>query len=820
MLNLFKNIIMKVKNKIINAPILVSTIICFIIFQLVPYIGLSQSYKILVQKGNEFYNAKSYLEAQRYYSEALKKKDSDLEVVVKLGESLWRCNKIYEANKIFNSIVNARNLPPSFYLYYGQSLRSAGNYREAKNQFVNYSQINQTLGDHFINSCDWALRNGNKSDEFNVSIAGFNSKEADFSPVYVNGKIIFSSLRNSKIQNFQIDNLSSQPISLPQPIYFQGINQPLAHFSLSKDQSFIAFSQINAKKNVRLIPESGFSSKLKWGNYTFDNVNYAVNEIGISLNQGLSQFGYPFFSKDGNSLYFSSNMEGGFGGMDLYVIYREGSNWTDPINLGPKVNSQGDEISPFLQGKTLYFSSNWHPGFGGYDIFNVSIKENNDWSDITNLGLPLNSPFDEFDFMSIGNNGYFTSNRTGGLGAEDIYNYKKKSAGLILKIVNALDGMPVSDVKIAWGACQSADKPAILTNILGVYNLNENLNTPCALTFSKEGFSTKTFSITSSILEAEELTVPIIRLGEIYLGQVFDVQSKRPIADVNVSVENLLNNQKMYSQSSSNGVFEFALKPNATYKLSFLKEGFTSFSKIVKTTLDGRDRTILGESFLTKGNGNVSESELKDNLNKGLSIQIVALTNTPPSNQFSDLWSIADIYVKREDNQVKIRMGVFKTQQEVLQALERVKQNGYPQAFIVEETNGPGFTNLVPVEMVEVEKPKVIIKPPPQTVLPNPQIETPKVKTDEPNLTFDSSVKYKIQLVALRDTRFFDAKMINHLGIIKEYKKPNNITAKVIGDYSENNVKQVLNEIRLAGFKDAYIVREINGELIPVPGMK
>jgi hypothetical protein len=62
--------------------------------------------------------------------------------------------------------------------------------------------------------------------------------------------------------------------------------------------------------------------------------------------------------------------------------------------------------------------------------------------------------------------------------------------------------------------------------------------------------------------------------------------------------------------------------------------------------------------------------------------------------------------------------------------------------------------------------------------------------------------------------------MINHLGIIKEYKKPNNITAKVIGDYSENNVKQVLNEIRLAGFKDAYIVREVNGELIPVPGMK
>jgi tetratricopeptide (TPR) repeat protein len=813
---------MKVKNKIINAPVLVLTIICFIIFQITPNNGVAQSYKSLVQKGNEFYNSKSYAEAHKYYSEALKKKDKDLEVVVKLGECFWRCNKIYEANVIFNSISNERNLPPSYYLYYGQSLRSVGNYREAKNQFIKYSQINQIIGDHFVNSCDWALRNGSKSDEFNVSIASFNSKDADFSPVYTHGKIIFSSLRNAKIQNFQIDYLPSQSISTPQPILFQGVNHSLAHFSFSKDQSFIAFSQMNVKKSIRLIPESGFSSKLKWGNYTFDNSNYSINEMALSLSQGLSQFGYPFFSKDGNALYFSGNMEGGYGGMDLYVMYREGSNWTEPINLGPKINSQGDEISPFLQGKTLYFSSNWHPGFGGYDIFSVSLKENNEWSDISNPGLPLNSPFDEFDYLSIGNNGYFTSNRSGGLGAEDIYTFKKKSSGILLKLINALDGMPVSDVKIEWGNCQSPDKPAMLTNILGLFTLNENLNVPCTLIFSKEGFSTKSVLLNQSNLEAEEITIPIIRLEEIYLGQVFDIKTKRPIPDVEVVIENLASNLKMNSLSSSNGVFEFALRPNSTYKLSFIKSEYTNFSKIVKTTSDGRDRTILGESFLSKENGNVLIKEGNADLNKGLSIQIVALTSTPPANQFSDLWSIADIYVKREDNQVKIRMGVFKTQQEVLQALERVKQNGYPQAFIVEETNGPGFTNLVPVEMVEIEKSKETITPKPPTTVtpPSNQPVVTKPKKDEPNVPFDSSVKYKIQLVALRDTRFFEANKINHLGTIKDYKKPNNITAKVIGDFTENNVRQILNEIRLAGFKDAYVVKEVNGELIAVPGLK
>ena len=811
MLNFLKNNIMSDKFKIINAPIFVTNIFCIIIFQAFPIFGLAQSYKSLVQKGNEYYDNKSYAEAQNFFAEALKKKNNDLEVVVKLGECLWRCNKMYEANGIFSSIINGRNLPPSFYLYYGQSLRAAGNYREAKNMFLKYSQINQNIGDNFVNACDWAMTNGNKSDDYIVTNAGFNSKEADFSPVSSQGAIIFSSLRNAKIQNYKAENYSAQKLSLPQPVSFMGVNNSLAQISFSSSQPFIAYSHWTIKKNSRLIPESGLKSKIKWGNYQLENNSYSINELPFSINQGLANYGYPFLSNDGNALYFSSDMEGGYGGMDLYVIYREGSNWTAPINLGPKINSQGDEISPFLKGKSLFFSSNWHAGFGGYDIFSVNLNENNEWSVVNNMGLPINSPFDDFDFMTLNNSGFFTSNRTGGLGAEDIYSFKKSSAGIVLKVVNALDGLPVSEVKIEWGNCMPSNKPAMLTNIIGYYSLTENINIPCTLTFTKEGFSSKKVTLTQANIDAEEITIPLIRLGEIYLGQIFDNQTKLPLGEVEVQIENLSNTSKMNAQSSSNGVFEFALKPNTSYNLTVKKDGYLNYSKIIKTTLDGRDRTILGETFLTKGNNN-SSPDPKESLNKGLSIQISALTSTPPANQFSDLWRIADIYVKREDNQVKIRMGVFKTQNEVLIALERVKQNGYPQAFIVEETNGPGFTNLVPIELVEIDKPIEITKPSTPAEVQKPTMaETP---------TSSATVRYKIQLAALRDTRFFDAKKVAHLGTIKDYQKPNNITAKVIGDFSEENVKQILSEIRLAGFKDAYIVKEVNGVLIPVPLVK
>lgn len=802
---------MRDKIKIINATIFVSNIFCLIIFQAIPFTGLAQSYKSLVQKGNEFYDDKSYAEAKTYFAEALKKKNSDLEIVVKLGECLWRCNKMYEANGIFSSVATARNLPSSFYLYYGQSLRASGNYREAKNMFLKYSQVNQSIGDNFVDACDWAMKNGNKSDDYVVINAGFNSKEADFSPVSIQGAIVFSSSRNAKIQNYKAENYSAQKVSLPQPVSFQGVNNPIAQVSFSSSQSFIAYSQWTLKKNSRLIPESGVKSKIKWGNYQVENSSYVINELPFAMNQGLSNYGYPYLSNDGNALYFSSDMEGGYGGMDLYVIYREGSNWTAPINLGPKINSQGDEISPFLKGKSLFFSSNWHAGFGGYDIFNVNLNDNNEWSVVNNLGLPINSPFDDFDYMTLGNSGFFTSNRTGGLGAEDIYSFKKSSVGVLLKVVNALDGAPISEVRIEWGNCMPSDKPPMLTNIVGFYNLNESINMPCTLTFLKEGFSSKKVTLTQANIDAEEITIPLIRLGEIYLGQIFDNQTKLPLSEVEVLIENLSNATKMNAQSSSNGVFEFALKPNTSYNLTLKKEGYQNYAKIIKTTIDGRDRTVLGESFLTKG-VNSSSPDTKDGLNKGLSIQISALSSTPPANQFSDLWRIADIYVKREDNQVKIRMGVFKTQNEVLIALERVRQNGYPQAFIVEETNGPGYTNLVPVEMVEIDKPIDITKPKiPVETQNTSSVETPVSST---------SVRYKIQLAALRDTRFFDAKRVAHLGTIKDYQKPNNITAKVIGDFSEDNVKQMLSEIRLAGFKDAYIVKEVNGVLIPVPILK
>jgi peptidoglycan-associated lipoprotein len=136
--------------------------------------------------------------------------------------------------------------------------------------------------------------------------------------------------------------------------------------------------------------------------------------------------GQPTLSSDGLTIYFSSDRRGGAGGNDLWVAVRKSRNapFGHPINLGPNINTKGDEMFPFLRGDTaLYFASNGHGGMGGLDIFESKIDSSGHWGKPVNLKYPINSTYDDFGiiFNPTESWGYLSSNRKGGRGKEDIY---------------------------------------------------------------------------------------------------------------------------------------------------------------------------------------------------------------------------------------------------------------------------------------------------------------------------------------------------------------------------------------------------------------
>jgi outer membrane protein OmpA-like peptidoglycan-associated protein/tetratricopeptide (TPR) repeat protein len=165
--------------------------------------------------------------------------------------------------------------------------------------------------------------------------------------------------------------------------------------------------------------------------YYSENVNgewTPIKSVSDKINLPFSWESQPSISADGKTLFFISDRPGGYGGYDIYrSIKNDKGTWGTPINLGPDINSTGNEKSPFIHpdGKTLYFSSDGWMGLGGYDIFYSRLSDDGSWSKPVNLGYPINSPDDEVGFLvsTDGTKGYFASNKFNGKGGWDLYSF-------------------------------------------------------------------------------------------------------------------------------------------------------------------------------------------------------------------------------------------------------------------------------------------------------------------------------------------------------------------------------------------------------------
>lgn len=161
--------------------------------------------------------------------------------------------------------------------------------------------------------------------------------------------------------------------------------------------------------------------------------------------------GHPTLSKDGKILIFASDMPNGFGGTDLYYSVSSGNGqWTRPVNLGKNINTEGNEMFPFFdKDNTLYFSSTGHPGLGGLDLFEVELKEMKASSRPRNMGVPINTPTDDFALIRSedGKSGFFSSNRRGN---DDIYRFSRSTSRILLEgtVTDARTRLPLAGSRI------------------------------------------------------------------------------------------------------------------------------------------------------------------------------------------------------------------------------------------------------------------------------------------------------------------------------------------------------------------------------------
>jgi len=243
------------------------------------------------------------------------------------------------------------------------------------------------------------------------NLTNVNSEELDFCPVLFENKLVFVSEHEIDYVNlgenrfekasylsiqYAIIDTENDSFNYSKPKPFSNRINQLNHngpISFSKDGKTAVFTRTeyyknNKEKIFRPRLYSTIKEKGRWKEITLLN----INKDGFS-------FGHPCLSVPstrGEYLYFSSDMNVGYGGKDIYVCRREGEGWGEPVNLGPEVNTSGDEVFPFIfMDSTLYFSSDGHDGYGGLDLY-YARQSGDRWTTVTNLGSTINSQWDDF----------------------------------------------------------------------------------------------------------------------------------------------------------------------------------------------------------------------------------------------------------------------------------------------------------------------------------------------------------------------------------------------------------------------------------------
>ncbi len=547
-----------------------------------------------VNQANKSFENLAYIKAIKKYeklSEAGYLSDSIKGLLavayLKVGETVKSENEF--------ASVPLEHLSNDHLFLYAQSLKYNGKYTEADRIIAIYKERNPEDGraTELLNSLP-KIEKILAEDRYLIEEVDFNSEQSDFGPVVYNDDIYFVSARNmdyiikreyawKETPYLNILKTSENQGLLSNPKLFSTHMRSMYHdgpICFSKDGREL---YITRNLNHGFI-DANFKKKHGYNNLV---ILKAIKQADgswsepeqLPFDSSVYSCGHACLSSDGSRLYFTSNMPGGIGGTDIYYVDKEGDSWSKPVNLGKDINTEGDEMFPFIhQNGRLYFASNGHIGVGGLDIF--IAEKNAQGYRVKNMGYPVNTEKDDFGVFpdAEGKCGYFASNRSGGKGDDDIYrftvlkdvSFQKGLKGLLInKNTRAvISNSPVlfKDLKGGMVAQEKSDNKGLinvtvdeLESLIVEVDLPEFFPYLDTIQFSDV---TRDFKI--------ELT-PRPSWG-IY-GCVYLLPDKKVIPEVTLQVEPV--DADVYSVVSGiDGQFKAELEPETDYSLVFTKKGY------------------------------------------------------------------------------------------------------------------------------------------------------------------------------------------------------------------------------------------------------
>ncbi len=606
--------------------------ITLLVLSICVYLPTIQAQNNSLKKADKHYELYAFRQAIPLYEEVMRSSPNNYDAASRLAECYRQIGDMGRARQWYAKATENPNVDPVDIFYYAQVLRSEGRYSEAKARFLQYAKSDPELGNHYAGACDYALSNAAGDSQFGVSpTSNINSVASDFAPAFYINQLMFSTFRrgngndNDAFNQLYISMRSNNQLARPQPLRkdFQAIiNEGSPSFTDNGRR--VAYVKNNNKFSNGIVPLMGSGAKLDIYLADAASQNDWQNEEAFPYNGRKYSNGYPYLTPEGNTLYFASDVPGGYGGFDIYICERIGSDWSEPTNLGPAINTGGDEISPFLAGTTLYFSSNWHDGYGGLDIFK-SVNINGEWKQAVNMGKGINSPRDDYDFIykPYEKIAYFTSNRAGGLGYDDIY---QAIAGattpppttgtpplvttppssntpptttlppntappttttpsgsipdrMTLTVLDEVTKQPLDGVQINLTACNGS---VYNTDVNGIAIL-ERFTDDCTIRISKSGYgeSLHRFPMLA------QLQIGLTPIEGAFTGIVMDSESEARLSGVLVTATDKKTQSTVTATTDARGRYALQLSPDSEYTLSYSKTGYVGNARLLNTRSQG-----------------------------------------------------------------------------------------------------------------------------------------------------------------------------------------------------------------------------------------
>lgn len=415
--------------------ILVST---FLFMILIPVLSSGQS--LQEKKADLLYENMAYSKAVTIYESLYKKYPHNGKYIQRLAYCYDKMLNYKKALLYYSYLIQVNERKIGDYYEYAQLLRIDGNIEESKKWLEKYIQLapDDKRAINQFDKLNELITLKNEVKKIEVGEVAGNTRYIDMCPAYYKDRIVYSSAKDSfsMVRNkFQWNNEPFLNLFVTKPYPkndFKGSTDfstklnsrvhegPACFTSDFKTMYFTRNSSIDGKGKKT----ANGTNNLKIFVSTFDGKNWSEAR-DFPHNSNAYSVGHPALSPDDKTLYFVSDMPGGFGETDIYKSELVNGSWSKPVNLGATINTEGKEMFPFVDKKgILYFSSDGLPGMAGLDIFAAKEEENGKYL-VTNLGAPLNSKYDDFGFIMDTDSlkGYFTSNRPGGAGDDDIYSF-------------------------------------------------------------------------------------------------------------------------------------------------------------------------------------------------------------------------------------------------------------------------------------------------------------------------------------------------------------------------------------------------------------